>query len=329
MKIDRRSLLFAIGAAACIIPMEAPAQDYPSRPITILLGFGPGGNTDTTARLYAEKMSELLGVPVLIENKPGGQQLNVIREILRAEPDGYTLYATTGSMLVQNPALRESLSYDVFKDFTLISRLADNPGVVFIDPDLPVNSLLELTEYAKANPDTFNYGTAGIGSAGHLYAEAIFDLTGAGATQITYTSDAEVIREVIAGNVQMGIMTTTNTVPQVQAGNIRALAVISDERLPYLPDVPALPELGIPGLEPLSPHTFIALVGPSGLPTDIADLLSETVMKIGEMPDIQERIRDTLYAEPSTSTPEEFQAFIEEQVELWKPLRSQVQLPGL
>lgn len=327
--IPRRSLLALAAVAAIALPaLGARADDFPSKPITILLGFGPGGTTDTAVRLYGEKMSEILGVPVLIENKPGGQQLNVIREIKRAKPDGYTLYAATGSALVQNPALRDNLSYSL-DDFTPISRLIDNPGVIFVDPDLPVKNISELIGYAKTHPDTFTYAAAGVGSAGHLYTEALLSLAGAQATGVQYSADNEVIREVVAGNAQMGTMSTLNSVPLIKAGELHALAVTTEERLPILPDVPALPELGIPGIEHLSPYTFIALVGPAGMPEEVTRKLSETIMQIGAMPEIQDRIRNTLFSIPSASSPEDFKAFIAEQISLWEPLKSKVELPGL
>jgi tripartite-type tricarboxylate transporter receptor subunit TctC len=323
-KVTRRAAI--IGVAAMTALPAIAADTWPSKPIKIILGFGPGGTTDSIARLYGQKMSELLKTPVIVDNKPGGNQMNAINSVRMAPPDGYTLYAATGSALVQNPAVRKDLPYDPLKDFSLIGVMATNPAVIFINTEVPVKTVAELIAYNKANPGKLNYGSAGVGTAGHLAGEAFMHVTGMKMTHVPYKSDVDVIRETIAGNVHFGISTTVNTVSFVKSGKIRALAVTTAKRLPYLPDVPSLPETGVQGISELEPHTFISLVGPAGLPPAIVTKLNETLNKISADPDIASKVRDTLYSEPATMTPASFRDFIEKELAKWRVVGKTVKL---
>jgi tripartite-type tricarboxylate transporter receptor subunit TctC len=308
---------------------SAVAQQFPPKVIKIIIPFGAGGNADAIVRLYGQKVSELLNAPVIIENKPGGAQMIGIRALKASPADGSTLLAAVGSALIQNPALRKHLPYDPLKDFSLLGLLATNPGVIFINPDLPVHSISELVAYSNSHPGELNYGSAGIGTAGHLHAEALFSLTGIKMTHVPYTADAEVIREVMVGRVHMGIMTTTNTVPFVKAEKIRALAVEATQRLSYLPDVPTVSETDVKGLAGLEPHTFVSLVGPAGMPASVVAQLNEAINKVSSMPDVIERVRDTLYAEPVVITPENFRKFLETEIAKWKAFGKTIELPDL
>jgi tripartite-type tricarboxylate transporter receptor subunit TctC len=326
MLFMRFGLRLTVLGIAVMLALPAAAQQFPSRTIRIILGFGPGGTTDAISRLYAQKMSEILNTSVIVDNKPGGNQMTAIRALQLAPADGHTLYAGTGSSLIQNPALRKDLDYDPLKDFTLIGIAAYNPGVIFIDPKLPIRSIGELVAYAKANPGKLNYGSAGVGSAAHLAAEAFMSITGAKMSHIPYKSDVDVIRETMAGNVQMGIFTTVNTVPFITSGKIRALAVTTPQRLPFLPDVPSVTETDVKRLTDLEPHTFISFVGPAGMPPAIAARLNEVVNKISAMPDVASRVRETFYSEPATITPSEFRQFIEKEIAKWKVVGQTVKL---
>lgn len=246
---------------------------------------------------------------------------------MASPPDGYTLYAATGSSLVQNPAMRQGLPYDPLKDFTLVGITVTNPGVIFVSPGLPVHNIKELVAYGAANPGKLNYGSAGLGTAGHLAAEALMSATGLQMTHVPYKSDADVIREVMGGSLHLGIMTTLNTVQAVKAGNIRAIAVTAQKRLPYLPDVQALPEAGMKNLGALDPHTFISIVGPAGMKPDVVAKLNEAINKTSVTPDFANRVRTTLNAEPATTTPESFRKFVEAQLVTWREIGKTVKLP--
>jgi tripartite-type tricarboxylate transporter receptor subunit TctC len=311
---------------AAMLTCSAHAQDYPSQPIRILVGFGAGGATDAIARLYAKHMSEILKTPVIVDNKPGANQMVAINTLRNSPPNGYTLYVATGSSLAQNPALHNDLGYDPLHDFTLIGMEATISGVLFVDPRLPVHSLDELVAYAAAHPNTLNYGSAGQGTAGHLANEALSSATGMKATHVPYKSDADVIRSVMSGTVQVGIETTLSSLPAVKAGKIRAIAVTSAARLPYLRDVPSVAESGYKSLANLGPHSFYALVGPAGLPPSIVTRLNETLNRISRMPEVVRTMRESYYADPAESTPATFQAFVESELSKWKLISKTVKL---
>lgn len=318
LRICRRT---AIVHASMLLALPGYAQNFPSRPIRILVGLGAGGTADSIARLYGQKMSEVLGTPVIVDNRPGANQLTAIRALMAAPTDGYTLYAATASALVQNPAMRKGLGYDPLKDFTLIGMATTNPGVIFVSNALPVHNIGELVGYARAHPGKLNYGSAGLGTTGHLAGEALMRATGMQMTHIPYKADADVIREVMAGTLQLGIMPTLNSVQAVKAGKIRAISVTTVHRLPFLPDVPGLSEAaGLGDLATLDPHTFITIVGPAGLPGAVVSRLNDAINKVSAMPEVVSRVRDGFYAEPATSTPESFRTFVEKQLVVWQEL---------
>ena len=321
--LSRRAVLLG---TATLLALPAMAQDFPSRPIRIIVAFAAGGSADSIARLYGHRMSQLLQTPVIVDNKPGANQIIAIRTLLASPPDGYTLYAATGSSLVQNPALRPGLPYDPQRDFTLVGMAVTNPGVIFTSPALPIHNIKELIAYGNANPGKLNYGSAGLGTAGHLAAEALMSATGLKMTHIPYKADADVIREVMAGNVHVGIMTTLNTVNAVRAGNIRAIAVTTENRLPYFPDVEALAEAGMKNLTALDPHTFISFVGPAGMPPAVVAKLNQAINKASTTPEVAARVRDTLNAEPVTSTPASFRQFLDGQLTTWREIGKTVKL---
>ncbi|AHG64121.1 Bug family tripartite tricarboxylate transporter substrate binding protein [Advenella mimigardefordensis] len=324
LKLSRRALLIS-SAALFMRPLRA--QTFPSRPIRIIVGFGPGGTTDVIARSYGQLMSEQLNVSVIVDNKPGGNQINAIRTLLNSPPDGYTLYAATGSSLVQNPAIKKDLIYDPLKDFSYIGLAAKNPGVIFCNQKLPVNTLNDLVTYAAANPGQLNYASAGVGTSGHFAGEAFLHATGVKITHIPYKADAEVIREVMGGAIDMSIMTTLNTTQAIKSGKIKALAVCTASRLPYLPDVPTLRESGFNNLDVLDPYTFISLVGPAGISAATQNQLNAAMNKAATSVAFAAKIRDTLYTEPMRSSPASFREFTEKQISVWQKLAKSMTLP--
>jgi tripartite-type tricarboxylate transporter receptor subunit TctC len=323
LPLTRRAALLATGA---LLASTAFAQAYPSRPIKIIVAFGAGGSADSIARLYGQKMSEILGTPVVIENKPGANQITAIRALMASPPDGYTLYSATASSLIQNPVLRKGLPYDPLKDFTLLGLAVVNPGVVFVGNDLPIHTIKELVDYANAHPGKLNYGSAGLGTAGHLAVEALMSATGIKMTHVPYKTDGDVIREVMAGSVHLGVMTTLNTVQAIKAGKIRAIAVTNAQPLPYLPGVQGLAETGMSNLASMDPHTFGSLVGPAGMPDAIVKRLNDAINQVSAMPDVVKRVREGMYAEPATSTPASFRDFVQKQQAIWREIGKTVTL---
>lgn len=302
-------LVRAAGLAAFAggLPFKSSAQNFPWHPIRILVGNGAGGTTDLIARLYGTKLSEMLGTPVLVDDKPGGFQLPAIRGLLRAPRDGHTLFLGNASSLSLAPGVREDVGYAPMTDFTFVAEVGSSSGVFCINNELPVRSMLELVEHSIANPGKINYGSAGVGASNHLKIEYLKTLTGMQATHIPYKSDTEILRETIAGNIHMCLLTVRAAQPNVLAGKLRALAVTAPRSLRHLPGVPGTSEIGIKELEALEPYTYFGLVGPAGMPTSTVTKLNEAVNKVSEMPDVRARMREFFFLEPSTGTPAYFQ----------------------
>jgi tripartite-type tricarboxylate transporter receptor subunit TctC len=305
----------------------ARAQSYPAKPIRILVGIGAGGTADVVARLYGEKLSQVLGTPVIVDNKPGGFQLPAIRALLMAAPDGYTLYMANASALSLTPGIRTDLPYDPLKDFSFIGQVGKSSAVIFIHPDLPVRSLRDLVAYSVANPRAINYGSAGVGTADHVKIEYLKTLTGLQATHVPYKSGADVVREVIAGNVHMGMTTIQSPLPFIQAGKLRALNVTAAHALRVLPGVPGTAEVGIKALEAIEPYTYYGLVGPRGLPGSIVSRLNEAINKISRMEDVEARLRDTLFIEPTSGTPESLRDLAKRELARAADIGKQVSIP--
>ncbi len=325
MKKISRALCAA--AISIVVSTGAPAQDFPVRPIKLIVGFTAGGATDAIARLYGQKMSESLKQPIVVDNRPGAGQIAAIRALQAAQPDGYTLYLGTGSSLAQGPGLRKDLPYDPLKDFALIGMLGTTPGVVVVPSVMPVRTVKELLAYSSANPDKINFGSAGHGTANHLQTEFFMNITGTKWTHIPFKSDADVVRELGEDRIQFSISTTQQAMPLIKAGKIRALAVSTSHPLPYLPGVPTLREAGVKGLENIEPYTFYGLVAPVGTPPAIVARLNEAVNQVSAMPEIRVRMSEQLFAETSSSTPASFRAFMEKEIAKWVQVGKSVKLP--
>jgi tripartite-type tricarboxylate transporter receptor subunit TctC len=324
MKIGNMARMFL---AACAIVAAAPAsaQQYPSRPIRILVGFAAGGGVDTVARAYGQKLQEILGVPVIVENKPGASELQAIVPVINSQPDGYTLLMTSASSLVRGPGVRTDLPYDPLKQMTFISRTATVEALYVVKNSLPIHSVPELIAYAKANPGKLNYGSAGIGSSNHLLTEQLKMLTGTDMVHIPFKSDAEVARELAAGTLDFAIAITSFTVPFAKDGKIRPLAVTGAQRIAALPAVPTLEEGTVHELKGLGNYLFYGLVGPAGLPVQVVARLNEAMNKAAAMPDLVQRL-ETMNMHPTSSSPGEFRHLVESELPTWKQVGKTVKI---
>jgi tripartite-type tricarboxylate transporter receptor subunit TctC len=315
--------------AACVaaaFSAFAHAQQYPVKPVRLILGFGPGGATDVIARFYAQKWSEVLKTPMIVDNRPSGAQLIAIRTVMAATPDGYTIFFGTGSAFSQGPGVRTDLPYDPLKDLSLIGLASTAPGVIAVTPNLPARSVRELIDYAKQNPSKLNYASSGVGAASHLQTELLMNLTGIKMTHIPYKSAADITRELQVGTAHVGIMPLEAAVAPVASGRIRALAVTGSRRLKALPDVASISEAGVKGLEGIDPYTYYALAGPAALPKTVVGKLNETINAVSNMPDVASHTRERLFNEPATGAPDSFRKFVETDLAKWKKLRGVVQL---
>lgn len=314
---------FCVAFAAMLTTATAMAQTFPSHPIKLLVGFGAGGATDMVARIYAQKLQDVLGVTVVVDNKPGAMQFMALQPVKTGQPDGYTLVFTTASALVQTPGVRAGVPYDPIKDFTPVAYVAKASAVFYVNPSLPVKTMADLIAYAKENPGKLNYASAGVGAANHLQMEALMNATGIKLTHVPYKSDSEVSQQVAAGTVQLGLSTPQFPGPLATAGKVRLIAVTGDKRLAGLPDVPSLAESGVKGFDY---YVFYAVMGPPGMPPAVIDKLNEAINKVSQMPDMQERLRTQLMLEPEAWTPAAYRDYLAREVAKWREMGKTIKI---
>lgn len=301
------------------------AQQYPARPIKILVGYPAGGGIDTVARVYGQKLQEILGVPVIVENKPGASELQAITALLNAQPDGYTFFMTSASSLVRGPGVRTDLPYDPLKHMTFISKAATIEALYVVKNGLPIHTVPELLAYARANPGKLNYGSAGIGSSNHLLTEQLKRVTKTDMVHIPFKGDAEVGREMTAGTLDFAMNITAFTVPFVKENKFRALAVTGPQRLAALPNVPTLDEAGVPELKGLGNYLFYGLVGPANLAQPIVAKINDAMNKAAVMPEVVQRFEFQNFR-PTTGTSAEFRQLVESELAKWKEIGKTVKV---
>jgi tripartite-type tricarboxylate transporter receptor subunit TctC len=302
-----KRLLLLLALAATVVN----AQDYPSRPVRVIVPFPPGGTTDIVARLVADRLGSTLGQPAVIENRGGAGGAIGATEISRAAPDGYTLGIATVSTHGVNPAINPKLAYDALRDFTPISNLASVPNVVSAHPSLGVHDLKELITRAKASPGKITYASAGNGSLSHMLGEIFKSATGTDLLHVPYKGVGPALNDTLGGQVNVLFDNLPSSLPHIQSGKLRALAVSSAARLESLPDVPTFAEAGVPQLNDPS---WFGLVGPAKLPEAILSRVHQAVAKALASPDVRERMRQA-GAVAAGNTPGEFAAQIRAEVE--------------
>jgi tripartite-type tricarboxylate transporter receptor subunit TctC len=313
----RRSILWtAIAGLSAALLAAAPgtaaqAQDYPTKPIRLIVGFGAGGGNDIFARLIAPKLSERLGQPVLVENKPGAGGTIAADLVAKSAPDGYTLYVgATGAMTI-SPAVFTKLPYSTLRDFAPISMIADFPLLLTVNADAPVKSVKELVAYAKANPAKANYASSS--PAFQLPTEQFKQKTGAPLERINYKSSGEMLTAVVSGEVLMAIADVPPIMGHLKAGRVRALAVTGAKRLADLPDVPTMAEAGVPDLEV---RLWSGLFAPAATPAGIVKKLEGAMMAVIRLPDVSKRLKE-LQVDPSGNTSEEFKRIVAADLSRW------------
>jgi tripartite-type tricarboxylate transporter receptor subunit TctC len=295
--------------SACVFLFAASgwAQQYPSRPIRIIVPFAPGGATDLPARLIAPKLSESLGQPVIVENKPGAGGVIGIDMVAKSAPDGYTLLMATNGELVMNPSIYPKLPYNPFKDLVPISVAVESPLVMLVSPSSPFKSVSDVLAAAKANPGSVTYATAGAGSTSHVLTEMLALRTGTKLLHVPYKGGAPASKAIVSGEVAMGLLNLGSAITLINGGRARALAVTSGTRVPELPSVPTLAELGVPDY---ADGIWVGMAAPAGVPQDIIHRLSAAVVKALEAPDVRAQLTQ-LGVHPVGSTPEEAAARIQ------------------
>jgi tripartite-type tricarboxylate transporter receptor subunit TctC len=313
----RRRRFSAALVAAAALGLAAPgaAQDnWPSRPVRIVVPFAAGGATDVVARSLAKELGDLWGQPVVIDNR-GGAGGNIGAEVVaKSPPDGYTLLMASGSILTVNPHIYAKLPFDAKKDFVPVTNVASGPQLVVVHPGVAAKNVAELVALAKAKPGGVNFGSAGIGSQTHMAAENFVDAAGIQATHVPYKGEAPALADVIAGQIQFAVPNIAAAAPHVQSGTVRALAVTSLTRSPMLPDVPTVAESGIAGFENTG---WFGLLAPAGTPQTVVNRVHADTVKALERRELKERLSGLGMA-PVGNTPAAFASAIDDESKRWE-----------
>lgn len=281
----RRAVAVMMAAAALVASLgAAPAVaqgDYPSRPITLVIPFPPGGSADTIGRLISKRLSDKLGQPVVIDNRAGAGTVVGAGLVAKAQADGYTLLLSSGSTFTVNPAIRPNLPYDPVKSFDPIGIVGRIPLILLANKDVPVNNVKEFVAAAKATPDKYSYASFGAGTTSHFTAEIILQAIGARLMHVPYKGSAPAMTDLMGGQVPFSVDTVTAAIPQIKAGKVKAIAVTTTTRSSQLPDVPTFAEAGY---KDVNADTWIMVVGPKGMPPAVLAKLEQALATVGSEP---------------------------------------------
>ena len=304
--------VFATALLALAWIGDAAAQAFPSRPIRVIVPQSAGGSTDLAARAVTQRLSDVLGQPVVVDNRPGAGSLIGTDLVAKAAPDGHTLLAVAGSFSI-NPSLHAKLPFDPVRDFAPISRICTLPHLLVVHPAVPAKSVKELTALAKAKPGQLNVATSGVATSTHMAAELFMYMTGTKMVTVPYKGGAPGNIALISGQVQLYFATISTAFPHVRAGKLRALAVTSAKRSSAAPDYPTIAEAGVTGYEHAS---WVGLLAPAGTPAVVVARLNGETAKIVQQPEVRELfLRDGL--EPDGGPAKEFTASIRSEVAKW------------
>jgi tripartite-type tricarboxylate transporter receptor subunit TctC len=306
--------MFTIMAVAIVGLNAGPAatQDYPSRPIRLIVPFAAGGGTDIVARTIGQKLHGSMGQPVVVENRPGAAGTIGADVVAKAQADGYTIgMIATGHTI--SPAINAQMPYDITKDFAPITPVVSLTNLVVVGGNSPIKSMRELVEMGRSKPGTLTFGSGGIGTGQHLLQELMWSKFGVQAVHVPYKGGAPAITDIIGGRLNSMLATIVETQAHIASGNLRAVAAADSKRSPAYPDVPAVTELGITDFEG---STWFAIVAPARTPPDTIKRLHAELRKALESPDVAERI-SSMGAQPFILEPDAFQRFLAEQTKLW------------
>jgi tripartite-type tricarboxylate transporter receptor subunit TctC len=292
----------------------AAAAEYPTRPVSLIVAFTPGGPSDVLARIVGKKIGELLGQPIVIENKPGAGG-NIAGELVaRAAPDGYTLLMGNNSILATNASLYKKVGYDAEKDFAPISLIGSQANILVVNPALPVKSMAELIALAKAKPGQLDFASSGYGAAAHLSGELFKAQAHVDIVHVAYKGAAPALQDVIAGHVQMMFATAASVVGHIKDGLVRPLAVTTLTRTAVLPDIPTVAELGLAGFDATTWH---GLVAPAGTPPEVIQMLHRAAITALNDPETRKALIG-LGVDVVGSSPQEFAAYIKTEIPKWR-----------
>jgi tripartite-type tricarboxylate transporter receptor subunit TctC len=310
MKRFVKFLLFFVPFVSFVVP--AFADTYPTRPIRIVVPFGPGGFTDVVARILQKELGTAIGQPIVIENKAGAGSTIGTNDIAHAKPDGYNLVIVSTTHVI-SPHLYREMPYDPIKDFTPVMKLGEGPYVLVVHPSLGVSSVAELIAKAKANPGKIDFASSGNGSSQHLVGALFATMAGVKLNHVPYKGSSGAMNDLLGGQVKVSFVGMPNALPNLASGKIKALAVTTRKRSPDLPNVPTLDEAGVKGFDAT---IWLALLAPPGTPRDIVMKLHDEVSKVLSTPDAR-RLMKSAGVDVATSTPEELSALLQSELDRW------------
>jgi tripartite-type tricarboxylate transporter receptor subunit TctC len=300
-----RPLVFVLGLILASLGSEALAQTYPSKPVRLIVTYPPAGSSDLMARILGQKLSELWGQPVIVENKAGAAGSIGMDYAAHQPPDGYSFLIGNLGPTVVNPILSK-VPFDVERDFIPVSLIATGPNILVVNPNTPATTLGELIAYARANPGKLNFGSGGSGSVAHLSGEMFKSQAHVDIVHVPYKGGILSVNDLLAGNVQLVFSDALPVMQHIRAGKLRALAVTSPERSPLAPEIPTCVESGLPGLVAVN---WWGVLLPAGTPKVIADKFRADLVKVMQDPDVKEKFA-TLGVDAVSGTPEQFGAYI-------------------
>lgn len=306
--------LLSATVLAVAIAAPALAAGYPEKPVTVVVPFPAGGASDTTARVTTQKMQESLGQPIVVENKPGANGSLGAGQLAKTKPDGYNLMVASIGVYAINPALYKNLPYDPAKDFDLLTVAVRTPNVLVANPNFPANTVKDLIEYLKKNPEKVTFASSGAGSSDHLTAALFWQKTGTTGVHVPYKGGAPAITDLIGGHADVSFQNLGAVSNHIRAGKLKLLAVTADKRNPAFSDAPTMKEAGVEGVEV---YSWQAIAAPKGLPTDVKGKLEQSLTAALNTPDVKGKFND-LGFEVVANTSAQFSEFLNQEISRWK-----------
>jgi tripartite-type tricarboxylate transporter receptor subunit TctC len=320
------SALAALTALLALVATpSARADDYPTRPVTLVVPYTPGGSTEILARIIGQQLGARLGQAVVVEMKPGAGTVIGATAVAQAPADGYTLLMATPTPLAINVTVHKTLPYDPAKDFMPLAMVASAPFLLLVNPSLPVHSVKELIAYAKANPGQLSYGSGGVGAPHHLYMELFKSMTGTQMTHVPYKGSLPALNDVVGGHIQLMFCDIPPAAGMIAAGKVRVLGVSTGERVPSYPDVATVAEAGVPGFAVAG---WFMIVAPAQTPPAIVDKLHKALIAVMNEPDVKARIAQLSLVSLPTPSVADMQAYVKSEIARWGKIVQQAGIAG-
>jgi len=320
-KILSAALIATLPLTAVFNTAQA-ASDWPTKPLTLIVPFGPGSSPDTMARVIAEQAGDTLGQAIVVQNKPGASGNLGTAAIAKAKPDGYTFGVSITGPMVNNTVLYSDLPYDSKKDIDPLTLGVHQHNILVVPGNSPIKSFDDLLKAMKSQDKPYNFPSTGAGTVSHLSVELLLERTDGKAVHVPYSSSPAAVTSLLSGDTDFAALPPISVMPMIKDGRLRALAVVSKERMSFLPDTPTIEELGIPGIEG---SAWIGFVAPAGIPADIKKKLEDALIGAIKAPTVKERLASQ-YMEPAADGPDAFRQYMDDEYKRWEPLIKRLNL---